>query len=191
MNILLIQGHPDGAASHLCHTLADSYGRAATEAGHDVRSLDVAKISFPLLRTKQDFEHGDVPADIAAAQQSIAWAQHLVLVYPLWLGEMPALVKAFLEQVMRPGFAFEVGDHGWKPRLRGKTARIVITMGMPAAAYRWYFGAHSLKSLRRNILSFAGVKPVRATLIGMVEAASDRRRARWLAELAKLGATAR
>lgn len=191
MKIVLIQGHPDGGETHLCHALADAYRRGARMGGHDVRVIDLGKTSFPLLRTKRDFDHGHVPPELASAQQAIAWADHLTLVYPLWLGEMPALVKAFLEQVIRPGFAFDVsGDH-WAPKLRGKSARIVVTMGMPAAAYRWYFGAHGLKSLRRNILSFVGVKPVRATLIGLVEAASDKRRARWLADLAKLGEAAR
>jgi len=131
-----------------------------------------------------------VPSQLKKAQEAIAWGDHLLLVYPLWLGEMPALVKAFLEQVMRPGFAFTLGGHGWTPRLRGKTARVVVTMGMPAAAYRWYFGAHGLKSLRRNILSFVGIKPVRSTLIGLVESASAKRRAGWLAKLEKLGSAA-
>ena len=45
------------------------------------------------------------PAAIAAAQADIQWADHVAIFYPLWLGTMPALLKAFLEQVMRPGFA--------------------------------------------------------------------------------------
>jgi putative NADPH-quinone reductase len=150
----------------------------------------LGKTEFPLLRTKEAFEHDAVPRELQSAQDAISWADHLLLVYPLWLGEMPAIVKGFLEQVMRPGFAFEVGGRGWTPKLRGKTARVVVTMGMPAAAYRWYFGAHSLRSLRRNILSFVGIRPVRSTLIGMVENVSAKRRSRWLAKLEKLGSAA-
>jgi putative NADPH-quinone reductase len=103
---------------------------------------------------------------------------------------MPAIVKGFLEQVLRPGFAFEANKRGWSPKLRGKSARVVVTMGMPAAVYRWFFGAHGLKSLRRNILSFVGIRPVRATLLGLVESASPKRRARWLANLENLGLAA-
>jgi putative NADPH-quinone reductase len=145
------------------------------------------EIEFPLLRTKGAFDNEGPPRALEGAQADIAWADHLLLVYPLWLGEMPAIVKGFFEQVMRPGFAFDLGAKGWGGRLRGKTARVVVTMGMPATVYRWYFGAHSLKSLRRNILSFVGIKPVRATLIGLVEAANAKRRAAWLANLEKLG----
>jgi putative NADPH-quinone reductase len=191
MNITIIQGHPDGHSRHLCHALADEYADGARSAGHSVRLIDLGKLEFPLLRTKEAFEHAVLPPELATAQGDLAWANHLVLVYPLWLGEMPAVVKGFFEQVLRPGFAFDVAGHGWTSKLTGKTARVVVTMGMPAAVYRWYFGAHSLKSLRRNVLSFVGIKPVRATLIGLVESASARRRQSWLAALRKLGAAAR
>lgn len=187
MKIAIIQGHPDGGGGHLCHALADAYRTGALAGGHSVRVIDIGTIDFPLLRSKSSFEGGVVPSQLQKAQEGIVWADHLVLVYPLWLGEMPAVVKGFLEQVMRPGFAFALGGHDWKPLLRGKTARIVVTMGMPAAAYRWYFGAHGLKSLRRNILAFVGIRPVRSTLFGLVEAASEKRRASWLAKLEKLG----
>ena len=71
--------------------------------------------------------------------------------------------------------------------LKGRSARIVVTMGMPALIYRWYFGAHGLKSLERSILAFIGVRPIRETLIGMVESASEKRRKAWLDKLRALG----
>ena len=191
MNITIIQGHPDAGTRHLCHALADAYADGARSAGHAVRVIDIGKLECPLLRNKDAFDHGAIPAELERAQNDFAWASHLLLVYPLWLGEMPAKVKAFFEQILRPGFAFDLGGHGWTPKLRGKTARVVVTMGMPAAVYRWYFGAHSLKSLRRNVLSFVGIKPVRATLIGQVEASSAKRKSGWLAKLRELGAAAR
>jgi putative NADPH-quinone reductase len=191
MNITIVQGHPDGHSRHLCHALADEYADGARSAGHSVRVIDLGTLEFPLLRTKEAFDHAALPRELATAQDDLAWANHLLLVYPLWLGEMPAVVKGFFEQVLRPGFAFDLVGHGWKPKLTGKTARVVVTMGMPAAVYRWYFGAHSLKSLRRNVLSFVGIKPVRATFIGLVEGASPKRRQGWLAALRKLGAAGR
>ena len=179
--ITIIQGHPDPAGGHLCHALADAYASGAAEAGHEVRRIEVARLEMPLLRTKAAFETGAPPPDARAAQEAITWAQHLVIVYPLWLGTMPALLKTFLEQTFRPGFAFESKPNGrWTKRLKGRSARIVVTMGMPALAYRWYFGAHSLKSLERNILSFCGIRPIRENLFGMVEAAGDAKRRQWL-----------
>ena len=61
-------------------------------------------------------------------------------------------------------------------------------MGMPALVYRWYFSAHSVRSLERNILGFVGIAPVHRTLIGLVEGMKDARRAKWLDTLQALGA---
>ena len=100
---------------------------------------------------------------------------------------MPALLKGFFEQVFRPGFAHRTDDRGWQALLKGRSARIVVTMGMPALIYRWYFGAHGLKSLERSILAFVGIKPIRETLIGMMGSASERKRKAWLEKLRALG----
>ncbi|MGQ9427413.1 NAD(P)H-dependent oxidoreductase [Gilvimarinus sp. F26214L] len=190
--ILVIQGHPDFHTSHLGHGLANAYVQGAGAAGHEVQQIAVAKLDFSMVRSQKEWAEEQPPQDIQAAQEAIGWAEHIVIFYPLWLGTMPAIMKAFLEQVMRPGFALDdAGERGTpKKRLHGKSARVVITMGMPAVAYRWFFRAHSLKSLERNILKFVGIKPVRETLIGMVENASAKQRARWMKSLQNLGARA-
>jgi putative NADPH-quinone reductase len=150
--------------------------------------VEVAQLDFPLLRSQKEFDDGPLPGGLKAAQDAFGAADHLLIIYPLWLGGMPALLKGFLEQICRPGFAFETGaGRRWEKRLRGKSARVVVTMGMPALVYRWYFGAHSLKSLQRNILTFVGIRPVRTTLIGMVESLGENGRAKWLAQLQRLG----
>lgn len=191
-HIVIIQGHPDGASRHFCHALADEYAKGAQDASHEARRLDVAQLDFPLLRTKEDFEKGEPPAAIKEAQEAIKEADHLVIVYPLWLGSMPALLKAFLEQVLRPGFAFEYQSRGMpKKLLIGTSARVVVTMGMPASVYRWVYFAHSLRSLKRNILAFCGIAPIRSTLIGNVEGMSDRQRMEWLDEVRGLGMLAK
>jgi putative NADPH-quinone reductase len=190
-NILIIQGHPD-ATPHYGHALAQAYREAARHAGHEVREIDVAELEFPLLRSKQDFESGDPPGPIRNAQEAISWAGHIVIFYPLWLGSMPALLKGFLEQVFRPGFALPEGKGlPWKKRLGGRSAHIVITMGMPALFYRWYFRAHSLKNLERNILGFCGIKTIRESLIGLVEAHDGAARQKWLYRMANFGMAAK
>jgi putative NADPH-quinone reductase len=193
MRVAMIQGHPDPAGGHFCHALVEAYARGVRAGGHDVRLIDVAQIDFPLLRTKQEFENGAVPEAIRAAQEAIAWADHLLICYPLWLGTLPALLKGFLEQTFRYGFAMQVGGGGksWQRLLKGKSARIVVTMGMPAFFYRWYFGAHGLKSLERSILAFAGIGPIRESLIGMVDGRNLAYRTRWLAKLERFGRRAR
>ncbi|MFC4171985.1 NAD(P)H-dependent oxidoreductase [Microvirga sp. GCM10011540] len=191
-HIVIIQGHPTAGGGHFCHALAEAYARGAAEGGHDVRQILVAELDFPLLRSKRDWEKSPPPA-IAGVQDTIARADHLVIIYPLWLGDMPALLKGFLEQALRPAFMSGTSDPGgnWKTVLKGKSSRIVVTMGMPAFVYRWYFGAHSLRSLKRSILALVGIGPNRHTLIGAVEGMSEAKRKVWLERMRRLGAGAR
>ena len=188
--ILLIQGHPDPGPPHLCHALAASYAAGAHDAGHVVRWVEVADLDFPLLRSQKDWEEGTLPPGLKQAQEDIRWAEHLVPFFPLWLGDMPALLKGFLEQVARPGFAFEYAKEGAGfPRkgLKGKSARVVVTMGMPALVYKWFYRAHSVKALERNILGFVGIAPVDETLIGMVAKAGAGDARRWLEKMRRMG----
>jgi putative NADPH-quinone reductase len=184
--IVLLLGHPDPRGEHFCHALAAAYEAGARAAGHEVRIVDAARADFPLLRSAQEWR-GAPGAAIRRAQQDIAWAEHLVLVFPLWLGDLPALFKGFLEQLLRPGFAVGEAAPGrlWKKLLKGRSARVVVTMGMPALFYRIYYRAHSVKNLQRNILDFCGIAPVRTTLIGMVDSGGVR--AEWLEKLEALG----
>jgi putative NADPH-quinone reductase len=192
MKIALLQGHPDTSAERFCAALAAAYAAGAKSAGHELQEIRVAALDFPWLKSKHDFESGPLPAVLEHAQATLAWADHLVIVYPLWLGDVPAVLKAFLEQTLRPGFAFPLSPGQQSRRaLQGKTARVIVTMGMPAPVYRWYFGAHSLRSLRRSVLGFVGVRPTRALLIGSIEAVDAVRRAGWLAKVEQLGRAAR
>lgn len=172
--ILIIQGHPDPSAERLCRALAAAYAAGARQAGAEVRETDVATLGFPVLRAQADWMKGEdgAPESIKAAIADCRWADHFLIVYPLWMGTMPALLKAFMEQTFRPGVALGYEKGFPKAQFKGKSARVAVTMGMPALAYRWYFGAHSLKSLEKNILKFAGVRPVRESLFGMVDAMS-------------------
>lgn len=190
--ILLLQGHPDASERHFNHALADAYAQGAQRGGHQTRRVDVALLDYPLLRSKAGWDADALPAVLVPAQQAIQWAQHIVVFFPLWLGGMPALLKGFLEQVARPGFAIAAGSGNGMPAklLGGRSARVVVTMGMPALVYRWYFRAHSVKALERNILGFAGIAPIHETLIGSIEGLDDAGRKKWLNRLESLGRSA-
>ncbi len=186
--VAIVQGHPDPAGGHLCHALADAYAEGAIAAGHWVSRIDLAHLDVPILRSQKEFESGIVPASLAAARDALVAAEHIVFVFPLWLGTMPALVKAFLEQVMRPGVAFAYQAKGFpKQLLTGHSAHIIVTMGMPALAYRWFYLAHGIRGLKRNVLKFVGIKPVRETFIGMVQNTDDAHRKHWIEQMKECG----
>jgi len=190
--IALVQGHPDGSPARLCHRLAQAYAEGAAAAGHELRTIDVATLDFPLLRRAEDWKDGALPPGLEGARDTLLWCNHLVLIFPLWLGDMPALLKGFLEQLARPGIAFHknVANPLTAKALGGRSARIVVTMGMPALVYRFVFRAHSVKSLERNILGFVGIAPVRETLIGGVEQLGEAGVAQWARKMERLGRAA-
>lgn len=192
--IVVIVGHPDPDPKRLCRALASNYAEGARAAGHDVREIDIARLDFPLLRTMEEFRHGMIAPDLKAAIEAIKHADHLVFVFPLWLGTMPALLKAFLEQVMRPGIAFaypKPGKAGFTKSLFTKcSAHVVVTMGMPAVLYRFWFLGHGIAGMRHSILNFVGIRPVRQTFLGSVETVTDSRRHKWIDRMRSFGARA-
>ena len=187
--ILVIHAHPDAGHGHFGDALAECYAGAAQANGLETRTLALNQLTFPLIDSASNWRAPEVPPDIERAQENIRWCDHLTFFYPLWLGDMPALLKGFLEQVMRPDFAFSE-PKGKMPEklLTGRSARLVVTMGMPAFVYRAFYRAHSVKNFRRNILLFSGIKPVRTSLVGRVEG-SDRHRQKWLDKMTRLGSS--
>jgi putative NADPH-quinone reductase len=186
--ILVLDGHPDLDRTRFVHALADAYAEGAAAAGHRLTRIDLATLDIPLLRSAREWE-GKPEGDVLRVQSAIAGAEHVVILYPLWLGDVPAALKALLEQVLRPGFAFPEGGRGLdNGLLKEKSARLVVTMGMPSAVYRFFFLAHSLRSLERNILNFVGIRPVAWTLVGNVGGIAPEARRRWLDKVRLLGA---
>lgn len=120
-------------------------------------------------------------------------SDHIVLIYPVWNGAMPALLKGFLEQTFRSTFIFpdakpdqRLGFSSYfsqRKALTGKSGRVVATMQMPAFVYRWYFHPHPEK----NTLRLGGIRPIRERLIGLVEARDPRKREQWLLRMRALG----
>jgi putative NADPH-quinone reductase len=178
--IAIIDAHPDPDPARFVHALAEEYCAGALEAGHEMRHIMLGDINMPILHTRNDWMHNDTPEDVKPGQEAILWADHIVFLYPLWLGDMPALLKAFLEQALRPGIALQYGDSPTPQKLlKGKSARLVVTMGMPAFFYRAYYASHSVRSFKRNILELVGIDPVTTSLIGNVEGKAAHR-TRWL-----------
>ncbi len=186
--ILIIDGHPDSRPERFGHALAAAYRDGALAAGHEVRTVTLGNLDIPLLRTREEWEQQSAPESLRSSQADIMWAEHVVLIFPLWLGSVPALVKAYLEQVLRPDFAFVEGKMFGK--LKGRSVRIITTMGMPSLVYRWFFLSHGMKALKRNIFQFVGMRPVRISIIGMVEG-KPAARTEHLSQVKRLGREAR
>jgi putative NADPH-quinone reductase len=187
--ILILQGHPDPSPERYGRALAAAYAEGARSAGHEIREIDLGQLDYPLLRDRKTWVQTEMPEPLRPLHESLLWCDHLLFVYPMWLGDLPAHTKAALEWVLRPGSTAPGEGHGpADPRpLAGRSAHVLVTMGMPGFFYRWFYRAHSLKSLERNVLRFVGFSPVRHSLVGMAESQSGRVRARWLQRMRVAG----
>jgi putative NADPH-quinone reductase len=183
--IAIIIGH--ARSGTYCDALGEAYRRGALDGGHAATLMQTAALAFDPILRKAYVEVQPREAELEAANAAIRAADHLVIIFPLYLGDMPAILKGFLERVLQPDLVEAAKGKKFVKLLKGKSARIIVTMGMPALIYRWYFGAHAVAILKKNILQFMGVRPVRSTMIGSVEGMSEAKRKDWLARIEKLG----
>lgn len=185
--ILVINGHPDPSPGHLCAALADAYARGAAAAGFEVARLDVGALDFPMIRSLKDYSSGAVTEDMIRAQEAVKHAQHLVLVLPIWFGSPPGLLKGFFEQLLRYGSSWSAPQAAISSLLTGKSARLIVTMGMPVPVFSLVLGGHGLDGLEKGLLMMTGVNPVRRTLLGGAQNDDPARKAQWLAKAEELG----
>ena len=185
--VLVVLGHPDSES--FCAALARSYAEGAMASGAEVTSIDISGLKFDPVLHKGYRVIQELEPDLVMVQEKIKGADHIVFVYPTWWGAMPALLKGLLERMMLPGFAYRFHDSGmgWDKHLRGKSARIIVTMNSPVLAYKLFFGSVGDKLLKTAILSFCGISPVRFTHIGSVEKISKGRLAEWISKIGALG----
>jgi putative NADPH-quinone reductase len=185
--IMIVVGHPQ--TNTFCRALGEAYQRGATAAGHTVMLFALSEMKFdPILREGYRKEQILEP-DLQTAYDALAACDHLVLIFPLWCGDMPALLKGFIERLLQPDLIHRRDtehEMNWAI-FKNKSARIVMTLGMPVSIYRFWYGGHALKLITRNILKFIGIKPVRQTLFGMVGTSKPETRERWIAEVGALG----
>ena len=185
--ILIIQGNPD--KNSFCAALAESYKKGALRTKADVKEIHVREIDFdPFLEFgyKKDIE---LEQGLMESQELIQWANHLVFVYPTWWGTMPALLKGFIDKVFLPGFGFQFRKNSvwWDKLLKGKSARLIVTMDTPAWYFRLFYGRPGHNAMKKSTLEFCGIKPVKISSIGPIKYSKKSKRISWLARVQKLG----
>jgi len=185
--VLVILGHP--RAGSFCGVLADTYMKAAGEAGAEIRRIDIGALDFDPLGVKGENHAPPPESDILMVQDHIRWAEHMVFVYPIWWGTVPALLKGFLERTFAAGFAIEFPDRPpyYKPLLKGRSARLITTMNTPPLVYRWLLRAPGHNVMKRAVLGLCGIRPVRVTAFGPVKGSTEARRERWIEQVWALG----
>lgn len=186
-NILIVNGHPDKES--FCFALAEIYKKGADTKGVGCKLVHLIDLEFNQVLSYGYRLVSKLEPDLIQMQQDILQADHLVFVYPNWWSTYPALLKGFIDRVFLPNFAFEYHQKGpfWDKLLKGKTARIIVTMDSP----KWYYwlinksAGHN--AMKIGVLNFCGIKPVKITVFSPMKSSNDKKRKKWLDEVEILG----
>jgi putative NADPH-quinone reductase len=185
--ILLINGHPNGGSFNFA--LYESYKKGAIASGAELKEIIIKDLNFnPNLQFGYQ-ERTELEPDLLNAWEKIQWAEHMVWFHPVWWGGLPAISKGFVDRLFLPGFAFKYKDNSvwWNKLLSGKTAHIITTLDQPSWYYRLAFGRPSVNQLKKSILEFCGVKPVKVTYVGPIRNSELATRTKYLEKVELLG----
>lgn len=184
--ILVVSGHPK--PDSLCEHLADAYAKAAGES-HSVRLLKLCELEFEPNLEQGYHQEQPLEADLQRFQQAILWAEHVVIVVPIWWGSVPAKFKGLIDRTFLPGFAFQYQQGKTFPNrlLEGRTSRIIMTMDTPPWYYKWFQGAPALKQLDIATLAFSGFKRAKSQMLGPVINAKVQQVQNWQAQVERHG----
>ncbi len=186
--ILIINGHPDQESYNTA--LAEAYVKGAEmNENHAVKVIHIATLQFnPNLKYGYR-KRTELEPDLLDAQEKLKWADHLVWIYPVWWGSIPAIMKGFLDRVLLPGFAFKKRENSvwWDKFFTEKTAHIICTMDQPTWYYRFIYARPSTNAMKKLTLNFIGIRSVKVTSIGPIRLSKDTFRTKWLKKIEKFG----
>ena len=185
--ILIINGHPDQESFNFA--LSKAYISGAKSSNAEVQVINIRELDF-----NPNLQYGyrkrtELEPDLLDAQEKIKWADHLVWIYPVWWGSLPAIMKGFIDRTFLPGFAFakREGSVWWDKYLTGKTARLICTLDQPSWYYRWVYARPSHDAMKKLTMQFVGVNKVKATTIGPIRLSKEQFRTKWLEKVETLG----
>ena len=178
--ILIINGHPNKDSFNF--GIAAAYKKGAAGSGAEIREIVIAELDFnPNLQFGYQ-KRMELEPDLLEAWGKIQWADDLVWIHPVWWGGLPAITKGFIDRLFLPGFVFQYREnsHFWDKLLKGKTAHIITTLDQPGFFYRLVFHRPSVNQLKRSVLKFCGISPVKVSYIGIIRNSTPEMRKKWL-----------
>jgi NAD(P)H dehydrogenase (quinone) len=187
MKISVILGHPKKGSFN--HAIAETVVQALKSGGHEVAFHDLYQEAFdPVLPDVELPKGAVVPTLIMRHCDEIAAADGIVIVHPNWWGQPPAIVKGWIDRVIRPGVAYEFkeGDSGEGipvGLLRAKSALIFNTSNTEARREQDVFGDPLERIWKDCIFGLCGVMHVNRRTFGVMVMSTEQQREAWLDEV--------
>ena len=186
MNVLIVYAHPNPLSFN--QSILRVVNNAFINKGASVRLKDLYAERFdPVLSEAQLSlqSEGKLPDDIKREQEQVIWADTIVVIYPLWWFDRPAILKGWFDRVFTNGFAFSFNEQGVKGLLKGKRAMVVVTAG----GTKEDFGKNAdqlTQSTTEGTLAFCGITDIVDRVFYSVPIVDDEARKKMLDELKEM-----
>jgi putative NADPH-quinone reductase len=190
MHISVIVAHPNPNSFN--HAIARSAAAELRENGHQVVFHDLYVEKFdPILPSHEIPKDVPLPPEVELHCRELSAADGIIVVHPNWWGQPPAILKGWIDRIIRPGVAYEFldGDDGEgipMGLLKAKAALIFNTSNTPADRELEVFG-DPLETLWKNcVFGLCGVTTVYRETFGVIVTSTTEQRQRWLAEVRRV-----
>lgn len=185
--ILIINGHPFKYS--LSSAITERYFQGANRGSNEIKVLNISELKFDPILHKGYQEIQQLEPDLIKAQNDIVWADHLVVIFPIWWSSPPALFKGFIDRVFLPGFAFKYhpGKTFWDKLLKGRTSEIILTTDAPNWWNKWILNDPAINMIKKGVLEFSGFKVIRVTSLAEIKNQNHHSIERILNKIEKLG----
>jgi putative NADPH-quinone reductase len=187
MNISVILAHPNRNSFN--HAIAATIIETLQQNGHDFWFHDLHAENFdPLLPFDEFAKDSDLPPEIRQHCQEIGSADGIIIVHPNWWGQPPAILKGWIDRVIRPGLAYEFleGDNGEgipNGLLKAQSALVFNTSNTETEREQKVFG-DPLETIWKNcIFDLCGVTTFYRRMFNIVVLSSEEQRKKWLADV--------
>ncbi|MGB7538520.1 MAG: NAD(P)H-dependent oxidoreductase [Anaerolineales bacterium] len=194
MRISIVLAHPDPGSFN--HAIAAAAAKELNRLGHDVLFHDLYSEGFdPILSAGEIPMGACLPEGLQPHCREIAQVDGIIIVHPNWWGQPPAILKGWIDRVLRAGVAYEFldGDNGEGiPRglLKARAAVVFNTANTPALREESVFGDPLEGLWKTCIFDLCGVRRFYRRMFGVVVTSTPDDRERWLSEVRTLIAEA-
>lgn len=187
MKILLILAHPDKKSFN--HAIADRCQNRLKAIGHSVTYHDLYEENFnPSIESSEIPKHASIDAVIQNHCNDLTGSDGIIIIHPNWWGQPPAILKGWIDRVIRPGIAYEFkeGDNGEGTPiglLKAKTAIVFNTSNTNKERENNIF-KDPLETIWKNcIFDFCGVQQFDRKIFRIVVTSDLKQRQIWLSEV--------
>jgi NAD(P)H dehydrogenase (quinone) len=190
MKISVILAHPRPGSFN--HAIAGEAAAVLRESGHTVTVHDLYREQFDPVLPHDEIPRNAPPDPVIARHcREIATADGIVFVHPDWWGMPPAILKGWIDRVLRPGIAYRFAEkdsgEGIPEGLLVAGAVLVFnTSNTPAVREQEVFGDPLVRIWKDCIVFFCGVRTFRRRMFGVMATSTEQQRKVWLEEVREI-----